>query len=136
LRLVHNLQLLNTVTIHDTSVPPFVEHFVESFAGYAVYGMINLYSGYGQCMLHKELCDLMTFGMPLDPHRLTTLPQGHTNTAQVFQGDITFILQDKIPNHTLPFIDDITVKSVEMRYELVDGTFEMITENHGICCFI
>jgi hypothetical protein len=101
LHLVHDLQPLNAVTIHNTSVPPFVEHLAESFTGYAVYGMMDLYSGYDQCALHEESRDLTTFGMPLGPHRLTTLPQGHTNAAQVFQGDITFILQDEIPNHTL-----------------------------------
>ncbi|KIO04345.1 hypothetical protein M404DRAFT_26191 [Pisolithus tinctorius Marx 270] len=36
LRLVHDLQPLNAVTIHDASVPPFIEHLAESFARYAV----------------------------------------------------------------------------------------------------
>jgi hypothetical protein len=44
--LVHNLQPLNAVTIRDASLPPFVEHLAESFAGYVVYGMMDLYSGY------------------------------------------------------------------------------------------
>jgi hypothetical protein len=48
LSLVHNLQPLNTVTIHDASLLPFIEHLAESFAGYAVYGMMDLYSGYNQ----------------------------------------------------------------------------------------
>ena len=34
LRLVHDLQPLNAVTIKDSSVPPFVEHLAESFGGY------------------------------------------------------------------------------------------------------
>jgi hypothetical protein len=80
--------------------------------------------------------DLTTFGTPLGPHRLTTLPQGHTNAAQIFQGDIAFILQDEIPKHTLPFIDDIAVKSVETRYEYDDGTYELIAKNQGIRRFV
>jgi hypothetical protein len=87
LRLVHNLQPLNVVTICDTSLPLFVEHLAESFAGYVVYGMMDLYSGYDQRVLHKNSRDLTTFGMPLGPHRLTTLPQGHANAVQVYQGD-------------------------------------------------
>jgi hypothetical protein len=136
LRLVHDLQPLNAVTIRDTSVLPFVEHLAESFAGYAVYGMMDLYSGYDQRALHVDSRDLTTFGMPLGPHRLTMLLQGHTNAVQVFQGDVAFILQDEIPNHTSPFIDDIAVKSVEMRYEVEEGVYETIPKNPGIRRFI
>jgi hypothetical protein len=46
LRLVHDLQSLNVVTIQDTSTPPLVEQLAESFAGYAVYGMMDLFAGY------------------------------------------------------------------------------------------
>jgi hypothetical protein len=74
------------------SLPPFVEHLAESFAGYMVYGMIDLYSGYDQRALHEDLHDLTTFGTPLGPHHLTMLPQGHANAVQVYQGDTTFIL--------------------------------------------
>jgi hypothetical protein len=42
-----------------------------------------------------------------------TLPQGHTNAGQVFHGDVTFILKDEIPHYMLPFMDDITVKTVQ-----------------------
>jgi len=46
--LVHNLQPLNAVTIRDSSNLPFVEHFAESFTGYAVYRMMDLFAGYDQ----------------------------------------------------------------------------------------
>ncbi|KIN97321.1 hypothetical protein M404DRAFT_90267, partial [Pisolithus tinctorius Marx 270] len=54
LHLVHDLQPLNAVTICDASVLlecgfltlPFIEHLAESFAGYAVYAMMDLYSRY------------------------------------------------------------------------------------------
>jgi hypothetical protein len=136
LHLVHDLQPLNAVTICDASLLPFVEHLAESFAGYAVYSMMDLYLGYDQRPLHKELHDLTTFGMPLGPHRLTTLLQGHANTVQVYQGDTAFILQHEIPEYMLPFIDDIPVKSVQMRYQHKDGTYETILDNPGICRFI
>jgi hypothetical protein len=136
LHLVHDLQPLNAVTIRDSSLPPFVKQLAESFAGYMVYGMMDLYSGYDQCMLHEESRDLTTFGTPLGPHRLTTLPQGHANAVQVYQGDTTFILQDEIPDYTLPFIDDVPVKSVKMRYQRTNGSYETIAQNPGICRFI
>jgi hypothetical protein len=134
--LVHDLQPLNAVTIRDSSLPPFIEQLAESFAGYAVYGMMDLYSGYNQCMLHEELRNLTTFGMPLGLHRLTMLLQGHANAVQVYQGDTAFILQDEIPDYTSQFIDDVPVKSVKTRYQRTDGSYEIIAQNPGICCFI
>jgi hypothetical protein len=87
-------------------------------------------------MLHKDSRDLTTFGMPLGPHRLTTLPQGHANAVQVYQGDTTFILQHKIPEYTSPFVDDVPVKSVQTCYQREDGTYETIPDNPGIRRFI
>jgi len=122
--------------IRDTSLPPFVKHLAESFAGYMVYGMMDLYLGYDQCTLHEELHNLTTFGMPLGPHCLTTLPQGHANVVQVYEGDTAFILPHKIPDHTSPFIDDVPLKSVHMHYQQEDGSYEMIPANPGIHHFI
>jgi hypothetical protein len=102
---------------------------VESFAGYAVYGMMDLYSGYNQRALHEESHDLTMFGMPLGPHQLTTLPQGHANVVQVYQGDTTFILQDEIPDYTSPFIDDVPVKSVKTWYQRTNRSYKTIAQN-------
>jgi len=136
LHLVHDLQPLNAVTIRDSSLPPFVKQLAESFAGYAVYGMVDLYSGYNQHALHEELCDLTMFGTPLGPHWLTTLPQGHANAVQVYWGDTAFILQDKIPDYTSPFVDDVPIKSVKMQYQRTDSSYETIAQNPGIHHFI
>ena len=81
--LVHDLQPLNAVTIRDSSVPPFVEHLVELFSGYAVYSIMDLFARYDQHPLHVDSWDMTTFNSPLGPHRLTTLPIGHTNTVQI-----------------------------------------------------
>jgi hypothetical protein len=134
--IVHDLQPLNGVFICDASMPPFVEHLAESFTGYAVYGMLDLFVGYDHRSLHVDSRDLTTFGTPLGPHRLTSLPMGHTNVVQIFQADMAFILQDKIPHHTMPFVDDVPVKSERTQYQAADGTYETISENLGICCFI
>ena len=81
LRLMHDLQPLNAVTIRDSSTPPFVEHLAESFAGYVVYGM-DLFAGYDQCPLHPDSRDLTTFNSPLGPHCLTTILMGYTVTSK------------------------------------------------------
>ena len=136
LRLVHDLQPLNAVTIRDASTPPFVEQLAESFAGYAVYGMMDLFAGYDQRPLHVESRDMTTFSSPMGPQRLTTLPMGYTNAVQIYQADMSFILQDEIPHYTMPFIDDLPVKSRTTRYQSEDGSFETIPENSGIRRFI
>ena len=93
-------------------MPPFVQHLAESFAGYVVYGMMDLFTGYDQHPLHLDSQDLTTFNSPLGPHRLIVIPMGYTNTVQIYQADVSFILQDEIPRYSYPFIDDLPAKSV------------------------
>ncbi len=47
---------------------------------------------------------------------------------QVLQGDITYMLQDEIPDVTIPFVDDTGVKGPITRYETADGGYETIPE--------
>ena len=110
LRLVHDLQPLNAVTIRDSSVPPFVEHLAKSFGGYAVYGMMDLFTGYDQCPLHMDSRDMTTFNSPLEPHRLTTLWMEHTNAVQIYQANMAFILQDEIPHYMIPCHSSMTCR--------------------------
>ncbi|KAF9536295.1 hypothetical protein CPC08DRAFT_652198, partial [Agrocybe pediades] len=55
---------------------------------------------------------------------------------QIQHGDTTFLLQDEIPDVTIPFVDDIPVKGPPTRYELPDGGYETIPENPGIRRFV
>ena len=115
---------------------PFIEHLAESFSGYAVYGMMDLFAGYDQWPLHPESWDLTTFNSPMGPYRLTTVPMGYTNAVQIYQADICFILQEEIPRHTIPFIDDVAIKTLLTRFVLLDGHYETMPENSGIQRFI
>ena len=120
LHLVHDLQPLNAVTIRDSSTPLFVKHLAESFSGYAVYEMMDLFARYDQWPLHPESQDLTTFNSPTGPYQLT-VPMGYTNAVQIYQADICFILQEEIPCHTIPFIDDVAIKTLLTQYILPDG---------------
>ena len=122
--------------IQDLPMPPFVEHLAESFTRYAVYIMMDLFTGYDQCPLHPDSQDLTTFNSPLDPHHLTTIPMGYTNAVQIYQADMSFILQDEIPCYSYPFIDNLPVKSVTTQYENPDGSYETIPDHPGIHHFI
>lgn len=45
LQIVHDLQPLNAITIHNAAVPPFVDQFVEGMAAHACYSMLDLFVG-------------------------------------------------------------------------------------------
>ena len=134
-RIVHDLQPLNAVTIRDAATLPYVEHFAEQSAGRSIYTMMDLFVGFDHRALADESRDLTTFQTPLGTFRLTILPQGWTDSPPVFQNDVAFILQHEIdiaPN----FLDDINVLGPRTRYEQIDGTFEVISDNTGIRRFV
>src|SRR5882724_1991577 len=59
----------------------------------------------------------MTFQLPLGLLRLTTLPMKATNSVQILQGDISFIIQDEMFNIAAAFMDDVNVRGPPTRYE-------------------
>ena len=136
LRLVHSLEPLNEVTIAHSGVPPATEMLAAQFAGRACGGMFDLYVGYDERTLAESSRDLTTFQTPFGALRLVTLPMGWTNSVPIFHDDVTFILQPEIPDVTVPYIDDVPIKGPKSRYELADGSYEMIPENPGIRRFV
>jgi hypothetical protein len=136
LRLVHDLQPLNAVTIRDSALIPMVEQYAESFGGRGCYAMFDLFVGFDQRVLDIKSRDLTTFQTPLGTFRMTSIPMGYTNSVQIQQGDITFILQEEIPHITVPFIDDIPIKGPISRYMGIHGRYETIPDNSGIRKFV
>ncbi len=136
LRLVHDLQPLNTVAIQDVSTLPSTEDIVDKFGGRACYGGLDLLVAFDQRELDVRSRDMTTFQTPFGAYRLTSIPMGYTNSMQILQGDVTFIFRDEIPHITDPFADDCNVKGPASRYELEDGTEESILGNLGIRRFI
>jgi hypothetical protein len=68
--------------------------------------------------------------------RLVTLPMGWTNLVPIFHDDVTYILQEEIPDTTWPFLDDVPVGGPTSRYEKLDGTYETIPDNPGMRHFV
>ena len=136
LRLVHDLQPLNAVTIRNAAVPPLVNQFVEGIAAHSCYSMLDLLVGYDHRTLDIASRDLTSFQSPLGALRNTTLPQGSTNAVAIFHGDVTFILEPEIPNIAKPFLDDTVVMGPRSRYETLGGGYETIPNNTGIRRFI
>lgn len=136
LRLVHDLQPLNAVSILDPAVPPSVDTLAESFAGRACYTTLDLFVAFDQRKLHPDSRDLTTFQSPFGPLRLTSLPMGYTNSQQIMHGDVCFILRDEIPHVTIPFIDDVPLKGPKSRHQLPDGSYKTVEGNAEVRLFI
>ena len=116
-RLINAAQRLNTVTIKDASLPPSADDFSEEFAGFPLHSLLDLFSGYDQCILAPELRNMTAFMTPFGLLRKTTLPQGYTNGGQVFDRVIRKVLKDVISqNRVKPFIDDMAVKPKTKSY--------------------
>ena len=136
LRIVHSLEPLNKVTIAHSGVPPATEDLAAKFAGRACGGCLDLYVGYDERLLAPESRDLTTFQTPFGAMRLVTLPMGWTNSVPIFHDDVTYILQEEIPEVTWPFVDDVPIGGPRTRYQTKDGEYETIPENSGIRRFV
>jgi hypothetical protein len=136
LRLVHDLQPLNAVTIRNSGVPPLTDQIIESMAGRACYAMLDLFVGYDHRTLDIASRDLTTVQSPIGALRLTSLPQGWTNAVAIFHDDVSFILTPEIPHTARSFVDDCAIKGPPTRYETDDDSYEVIPENPGIRKFI
>lgn len=136
LRLVHDLQPLNKVTIRDAGLPPNLDNFVEPFAGRQCYSVFDLYWGFDARKVHPKSRDMTAFLTPLGLLRITSLPTGFTNSPAEFQACMTFILQDEIPHIADIFIDDLPIKGPSSIYPDINGNPEVLPQNPGIRRFI
>ena len=136
LRIVHDLQPLNKVSLRDAGLIPIVDDFVESFAGHQCYTVFDLFWGFDARKLHPNCRDLTAFLTPLGLLRLTSLPMGYTNAPTEFQKCTSFVLQDEIPHVANVFIDDLPIKGPKSIYPDDEGNPQVLEENSGIRRFI
>ena len=136
LRLVHDLQALNAISIRDAGGPPILDDFVEPFAGRQCYTVFDLFWGFDARRVHPDSRDLTAFATPLGLLRLTSMPMGYTNSPAEFQKCMVFILRDEIPQVANIFIDDLPIKGPATIYPDEDGEPETLKENPGIRRFI
>nr|GAT45172.1 predicted protein [Mycena chlorophos] len=136
LRIVHDLQPLNKVSIRDAGMLPIVDDFVEGFAGRQCYTVFNLYWGFDAWKMEPESRDMTAFMTPLGLLRITSMPTGYTNSPAEFQKCMVFILQDEIPRICNVFIDDLPIKGPDSAYLDENGEPQTLPENPGIRRFI
>ncbi|MBW0582646.1 hypothetical protein O181_122361 [Austropuccinia psidii MF-1] len=117
LRVVHELQDLNKVTIKDAGLPPNIDGFVGSFSGRSCYGLGDIMGGYDERELFVTTRPLTTFEKPLGRLQLERLPQGATSSVAVYQAQMNWILQEEIPEHLGIFEDDGGIKGPRSTYQ-------------------
>jgi hypothetical protein len=131
LRIIHDVQELNKVTIRDAALPLRVDDFAESHVGHAIYGLADLFSGYDGRTLAVASWPLTTFNSLIGPSRLTVLLQGVTNSVPEFQRCAVHTLGEDTPENSDAFIDDITIKGPRSEYndeELTPGIRRFVYE--------
>ena len=116
-RLINAAMKMNSVTLRDANLPPSVDEVSEEFAGCACASLIDFFSGYDQLTLDVRSRDLTAFMTPLGLLRMTTPPQGATNSVAQFVRVVMTILEDLFPKIAMPFIDDIAVKGPYTDYD-------------------
>lgn len=136
LRLVHDLQTLNSISIRDAGVPPVLDDFVEPFAGRSCYTVFDLFWGFDARKVDPSSRDLTAFMTPLGLLRLTAMPMGYTNSPAEFQKCMVFIMRDEIPTVANVFIDDLPIRGPSTTYPDKEGNPETLKENPGIRKFI
>ncbi|SJL17472.1 uncharacterized protein ARMOST_21023 [Armillaria ostoyae] len=136
LRLIHDLQPLNKISIRDAGQIPEPDDFIEPYGGCQCYTMFDMFWGFDARKVDVKSRDLTAFYTPLGLLRITALPMGYTNSPAEFQNCMVFILQDEIPHVANIFIDDLPIRGPQTQYLTEDGQPSTIPENPGIRQFI
>jgi hypothetical protein len=115
-RLINAAMHINRVTRRDSNLPPEVDEFSERFAGMRVVTLADWFSGYDQVELKEECRDLTGFMTPIGLLRMTTLPQGATNSVGQFVRIANKILEE-VSDIAGAFVDDIGVEGPKTDYD-------------------
>ena len=107
---------LNRVTVRDVNLPLSADEFSEEFAVWAISSLIDFFLGYDKVKLDEESRDLTAFMNLLGFMRMTTLPQGATNSVAQFVRIVLKILALNLREQAKPFLDDMGVKRSKTKY--------------------
>jgi hypothetical protein len=131
-RLINAAMEINRVTLRDAALPPDTDSFSEDFAGCAIASLIDFFSGYDQIPLAEKSRDLTAFETLLGLMRMTTLPQGATNSVGQFMRVVLAILREHISHRARAFLDDVAVKGPRTKYgdeEILPGIRRYVAEH-------
>jgi hypothetical protein len=126
IRLVHDLQHLNSLTVRDAGIPPLMDEMTEQMAGCHIYTGLDAFSGYDQVTLHVDSRDLTAFESPMGTLRLRRLPQGWTNAVAAFQRVMVFVFHEENLEKLRVYVDDVVVQGPRTQYITDAGQPELV----------
>jgi hypothetical protein len=136
IRIVHDLQKLNEVTVRDAALPPNMDEMTEDLCCRSIYTGLDVFAGYDQIGLDVESRDPTSFESPLGLLRLCKLSQGLTNAVGVFQKTMRYVYAEEVPEKAQVYVDDLTVKGPATLYKGPDGLRKSIPGNPNIRRFV
>jgi hypothetical protein len=116
-RIILNLEPLNAVSIQDSALITNVNEFAESFVGYAMYGLADLFSGFDAIWIHPKSRPLQAFHSPIGARQQATMAHGYTNAMQEFTRRVSHSLKPIAPHKADAFVDDCGIKGPRSRYD-------------------
>ena len=114
-RLLNLVGKLNRVTVKDANLALSTNLFSEEFAGFAIFSLVDFFSGYNQVELDEESRDFTAFMTSLGLMRMTTLPQNATNSVAHFIRIVLKILSPHLQDRGESFLEDVGVKRSKSR---------------------
>lgn len=117
IRLVKSVTMLNSKTIRDAYLPPSCDEFAEKYSMCKMLSVVDFFSGYDQVPLSIFSRDLTTFASPIGLLRMTTLPQGATNSVAHFLRVVGRMLFDVAPEKCTGFFDDVAITGPTDRFD-------------------
>ena len=134
---MHDLQLLNGVTIKESSIPPNLDQFVDWFLGGKCFTVLGLYWGFDARKIDDTSRDITAFYCPIRLLWLTSLPTGFTNSPSEFQECMVFIFNEEIVKQVMNvFIDDAPICGPLTTYLDENGNPAVLPERPQIRCYI
>ena len=129
LRLIHDMQAINSITIRDGCIPPNVDEIVDRASGNVVFCLLDAHSGYDQRNLDPKCRDLTGFITTYGLLRKTRSPQGGTNSVADFQRSMVKVLQEPLSKDCLSiYVDDVSVyPDRDSKYEIAGIRSEVLS---------
>ncbi|KAK9537909.1 hypothetical protein VZT92_005484 [Zoarces viviparus] len=137
-RICVDLKRLNKSVKREKFIMPTIDDILPKLAGAEVFSLLDAASGFWQIPLDRESAKLTTFITPFGRYFFNRLPFGITSAPEIFQREMTELLQDQ--EGLAVYMDDILIYSDseevhEVRLQKTLDTLEKagLKLNHDKC---
>ena len=132
LRLCVDFRCLNAQAKKDAKPLPRIDDTLSLLNGNSFFSSLDLISGYWQLMLDDESKPLTAFSAGSETlYEFNRVPFGYSSSGMCFQRSIEAVLKDVMYTHCLVYLDDILVKSPDLKSHLhsLDLVFTRLSDS-------